>query len=47
MLSGRLVPAADAHRIGLVDDLVEPDALVATAIATAGRMRPTRICNCG
>lgn len=35
MLSGRIVPAADAHRFGLVDDLVEPEALVDAAIATA------------
>ena len=35
MLSGRIVPAADAHRIGLVDDLVEPDELLGRAIATA------------
>jgi enoyl-CoA hydratase/carnithine racemase len=35
MLSGRIVPAADAHRIGLVDDLVEPDELLDRAIATA------------
>lgn len=35
MLSGRVVSAADAHRFGLVDDLVEPEALLDTAIATA------------
>lgn len=35
MLSGRIVPAADAHRFGLVDDLVEPDALLDAALATA------------
>lgn len=36
MLSGRIVPAADAHRFGLVDDLVEPDALLDAALAAAG-----------
>jgi enoyl-CoA hydratase/carnithine racemase len=35
MLSGRIVPAADAHRFGLVDDLVEPEALLDAALATA------------
>lgn len=35
MLSGRIVSAADAHRAGLVDDLVEPDELLDTAITTA------------
>ena len=35
MLSGRIITAADAHRIGLVDELVDPDALVDTAVATA------------
>jgi enoyl-CoA hydratase/carnithine racemase len=34
-LSGRIILADEALRIGLVDQVVEPDALVDTAIATA------------
>ncbi len=34
-LSGRLVEADEAHRIGLVDHLVEPDALLDTAVDLA------------
>jgi enoyl-CoA hydratase/carnithine racemase len=34
-LSGRLLPATEAHRIGLADQLVEPDELLAAAVATA------------
>lgn len=34
-LSGRIITAADAVRIGLVDQVTEPEALVDTAIATA------------
>lgn len=35
MLSGRIVSADDAHSVGLVDELVEPDELVDTALACA------------
>jgi enoyl-CoA hydratase/carnithine racemase len=35
MLSGRMLDAAAAHDVGLCDELVEPDALVATAIERA------------
>ena len=34
-LSGRLIDAVEAHRIGLVDRLVEPDELLATALGVA------------
>lgn len=35
-LSGRLISAEDAHRIGLADGLVEPDRLIDTAMEVAG-----------
>jgi len=35
-LSGRHVPAAEAHAIGLADQLIEPDELLDRAIAVAG-----------
>ena len=35
MLSGRIIPAVEAYRIGLVDTLAEPDQLVDTAIGIA------------
>ena len=35
-LSGRIITADEAHRIGLADRLVEPDALLDTAIEVAG-----------
>ena len=34
-LSGRVIPATEAARIGLADELVEPDALLETAMNTA------------
>lgn len=34
-LSGRIISGTDAHRIGLADELAEPDALLDTAIAIA------------
>lgn len=34
-LSGRVIPAAEAARMGLVDVLVEPDELLSTAMAVA------------
>ena len=34
-LSGRVISGGDAHRIGLADQLAEPDDLLATAVATA------------
>jgi len=34
-LSGRLISGTEAHRIGLADQLAEPDDLLPTAIATA------------
>lgn len=35
-LSGRIIDASEAHRIGLVDRLCEPDQLLATALDIAG-----------
>lgn len=35
MLSGRIIPAAEAHLVGLADQLVEPDELMPTALAVA------------
>lgn len=35
-VAGALVPAAEAFRLGLVDELVEPDAVVERAVAKAG-----------
>jgi enoyl-CoA hydratase/carnithine racemase len=35
-LSGRIISGAEAHQIGLADQLTEPDALIDTAIAVAG-----------
>jgi enoyl-CoA hydratase/carnithine racemase len=43
-LSGRLIDAAEAHRIGLADRLAEPDALLdeAVAVATSYAANPDR-----
>lgn len=35
MLSGRIIPAAEAYRVGLADQLVEPEELLPTALAVA------------
>ena len=35
MLSGRIISAAEAYRVGLADQLVEPDELLPTALAVA------------
>lgn len=37
-VAGALVPAAEALRLGLVDELVEPDAVVERAVAKAGEL---------
>jgi 2-(1,2-epoxy-1,2-dihydrophenyl)acetyl-CoA isomerase len=43
-LTGRMVPADEAHRMGLVTEVTEPDDLLATAIAKADEIanNPTR-----
>ena len=43
-LSGRLIDAAEAHRIGLADRLAEPDTLLdeAVAVATSYAANPDR-----
>ncbi len=43
-LTGRMVPAAEAHRMGLVTEVTEPEDLLATAIAKADEIanNPTR-----
>ena len=38
-LTGRMVPGEEAHRLGLVTEVVEPDALFDTALAKAKRDR--------
>ncbi|GMU64490.1 MAG: enoyl-CoA hydratase [Acidobacteriota bacterium] len=37
-VAGALIPAAEALRLGLVDELVEPDAVVERAVAKAGEL---------